>query len=37
MLVMSRRECSYFLGYYDAQMDVRNVQVEGINHRGKRC
>jgi len=36
MLAMLREECSYFLGYYDSQMDARGVQVEGINHRGKR-
>lgn len=36
MLAMLREECSYFLGYYDAQMDASGTQVEGINHRGKR-
>ena len=36
MLAMLREECSYFLGYYDAQMDTRCSQVDGINHRGKR-
>ena len=36
MLAMLREECSYFLGYYDAQMDAKNVKTEGINHRGKR-
>jgi len=24
MLAMLREECSYFLGYYDSQMDARN-------------
>jgi hypothetical protein len=36
MLTMLREECSYFLGYYDALMDSRGAQVEGISHRGKR-
>ncbi|MCG3147193.1 MAG: hypothetical protein PCFJNLEI_00631 [Verrucomicrobiae bacterium] len=36
MLAMLREECSYFLGYYDSQMDARGAQVEGINHRSKR-
>ena len=36
LLEMLREECSYFLGYYDSQMDARRVQVDGINHRGKR-
>jgi ectoine hydroxylase-related dioxygenase (phytanoyl-CoA dioxygenase family) len=36
MLQMLREECSYFLGYYDAQMDAAGKQVDGINHRGRR-
>jgi ectoine hydroxylase-related dioxygenase (phytanoyl-CoA dioxygenase family) len=36
MLAMLREECSYFLGYYDAQMDARGAQTEGLSHRGKR-
>ncbi len=36
MLEMLREECSYFLGYYDAQMDARGNKTEGINHRSKR-
>ena len=36
MLTMLREECSYFLGYHDAQMDARGNKSEGITHRGKR-
>src|SRR5260221_13832749 len=36
MLVLLREECSYFLGYCDAQMDARSAQVADLNHRGKR-
>lgn len=36
MLTMLREECSYFLGYKDALMDTQGVEVDGINHRGKR-
>jgi ectoine hydroxylase-related dioxygenase (phytanoyl-CoA dioxygenase family) len=36
LLAMLREECSYFLGYYDAQMDARGATSEGINHRGSR-
>ncbi|MBI1337073.1 MAG: phytanoyl-CoA dioxygenase family protein [Phycisphaera sp.] len=36
MIDMLREECSYFLGYYDAQMDMRGSKTEGINHRSKR-
>ena len=35
-LTMLREECSYFLGYCDAQMDARGRQVEDLNNRGKR-
>jgi len=35
-LTMLREECSYFLGYMDASMDAKGVEVDGINHRGKR-
>lgn len=35
-LTVLREECSYFLGYKDAEMDSRGVTVEGINHRGNR-
>jgi ectoine hydroxylase-related dioxygenase (phytanoyl-CoA dioxygenase family) len=36
MLDMLREECSYFLGYYDAEMDAKGEKTIGINHRGKR-
>lgn len=36
MLQMLREECSYFLGYHDAQMDARGNKTEGICHRSKR-
>ncbi|MCE9614061.1 MAG: phytanoyl-CoA dioxygenase family protein [Lentisphaerae bacterium] len=36
MLQMLREECSYFLGYYDSEMDMRRTKVDGINHRSKR-
>lgn len=36
MLTMLREECSYFLGYKDSMMDAKGIEVEGINHRGKR-
>lgn len=35
-LTMLREECAYFLGYMDASMDAKGVEVDGINHRGKR-
>lgn len=35
MLVMLREECSYFLGYIDAQIDAGQA-VADLNHRGKR-
>jgi ectoine hydroxylase-related dioxygenase (phytanoyl-CoA dioxygenase family) len=31
-----REECSYYLGYYDAVMDQKGVEVEKLSHRGKR-
>jgi ectoine hydroxylase-related dioxygenase (phytanoyl-CoA dioxygenase family) len=31
-----REECSYYLGYYDAVMDQKGVNVEKLSHRGKR-
>ncbi len=36
MLEMLRNECSYFLGYFDSQLDARGNTTEGINHRSKR-
>ena len=36
MLEMMRQECSYFLGYIDARMDVAGKETMGITHRGKR-
>jgi ectoine hydroxylase-related dioxygenase (phytanoyl-CoA dioxygenase family) len=36
VLTMLREECSYFLGYCDAQLDARGTPVEGLTHRGKR-
>jgi hypothetical protein len=36
MLQMLREECSYFLGYYDATLDLGGAKSEGISHRGKR-
>lgn len=36
LLTMLREECSYFLGYKDAEMDGKGIEVDGINHRGKR-
>jgi ectoine hydroxylase-related dioxygenase (phytanoyl-CoA dioxygenase family) len=35
-LTTLREECSYYLGYYDALMDAKGIQTEGITHRGKR-
>lgn len=32
MLQMLREECSYFLGYMDAEMDAKGVERQGINH-----
>lgn len=32
MLQMLREECSYFLGYMDAEMDAQGVEKQGINH-----
>lgn len=36
MLQMLREECSYFIGYADAQLDAEGKTVSGITHRGKR-
>ena len=36
MLQMLREECSYFLGYHDAQMDAAKTETDGISHRGRR-
>jgi ectoine hydroxylase-related dioxygenase (phytanoyl-CoA dioxygenase family) len=36
LLELLRQECSYFLGYYDGQMDAAGETVQGINHRGSR-
>ena len=36
MLEMLRQECSYFMGYSDAEMDAKGMPVENINHRGIR-
>ena len=36
VLTMLREECSYFLGYKDAQMDAAGEKIQGISHRGKR-
>lgn len=36
LLVMLREECSYFIGYKDAQMEAAGVEVQGINHKRKR-
>ena len=33
---MLREECSYFVGYLDAQLDSRAASTSGITHRGKR-
>ncbi len=36
MLAMLREECSYFLGYNDAELDLSQTPTVGITHRGKR-
>lgn len=36
LLVMLREECSYFLGYCDARMDLAGMHVDGLTHRGSR-
>lgn len=36
VLSMLREECSYFLGYADAELDASGQTVSGITHRGKR-
>jgi ectoine hydroxylase-related dioxygenase (phytanoyl-CoA dioxygenase family) len=35
-LVMLREECSYYLGYFDAMMDAKGVEVDNLCHRGRR-
>ncbi len=35
-LRMLREECSYFLGYADAEMDAQGLQSAGLNRRGNR-
>src|ERR1041385_7640115 len=36
ILQLLREECSYFLGYCDGQMDLKNEKANGITHRGSR-
>ena len=36
MVQMLREECSYFLGYYDAEIDAAGETTSGISHRGQR-
>lgn len=36
MLQMLREECSYFIGYADADLDLKNEKTRGITHRGSR-
>lgn len=36
MLQMLREECSYFIGYTDADMDAKKDTTRGITHRGSR-
>lgn len=36
LLQMLREECSYFLGYSDAEMDLKGQKTVGITHRGSR-
>jgi len=36
MLETLRQECSYFIGYCDAEMDAAGETTHGINHRGLR-
>jgi ectoine hydroxylase-related dioxygenase (phytanoyl-CoA dioxygenase family) len=35
-LQMMREECSYFLGYYDAELDLGGTETSAISHRGRR-
>lgn len=35
-LAVLREECSYFLGYKDAQMDAAGKATQGVVHRGRR-
>ncbi|NQU39798.1 MAG: phytanoyl-CoA dioxygenase family protein [Lentisphaerae bacterium] len=36
LLTILREECSYFMGYCDAEMDARQVEKEGLNYRRNR-
>lgn len=36
VLQVLREECSYFMGYSDAEMDARSARVDGISRRGNR-
>jgi ectoine hydroxylase-related dioxygenase (phytanoyl-CoA dioxygenase family) len=36
MLCMLREECSYFLGYADAELDAAGITTDGLNHRALR-
>ena len=36
MLQMLKEECSYAIGYKDAEMDAKGIKVDGITHRGSR-
>lgn len=36
MLAMLQMECGYFIGYTDAWMEHKDIEVMGITHKGKR-
>jgi len=36
LLQMLREECSYFIGYADAELDMQGQSTIGISHRGRR-
>jgi len=36
LLIILREECSYFLGYADAELDSADKKTRGLNHRGSR-
>ena len=36
MLAMLQMECGYFIGYTDAWMENKDIEVMGITHKGKR-
>ena len=36
MLSMLREECAYFMGYADAEMDLKQLVRDGLNHRRSR-